>query len=388
MASTGQLKRRLSGSGHVDKRSSSSSSPRLGAVRASQPSEPDPSTSSITSSKAGQRQKHGKEQQQALAPPLNLTADNCNQLQAAGASKFTSEAKQSSWSLLKTWKLLASDDVEDHSHASFRIKGLEALGVVRKAADGIASTATTMATSLDEAVEQLFHDMRHDVMTNTRRPRTGKDDGPCCTTTQDISGSQQQLGCSSVEQRECTDHAQTLQNAQEQLQAAVEAAEIRRERVVQLQDKLQDTKAPPESLDMLRSEIKGALEEVATASHQCSLLSQQHQGLLQRQQATLPDPDPLADQVAGQLQALLTEKAHLAQENARLARENTGLQELLQYTMHQHLGEAEPMQAEHTDEFGDWASLDNALPDGGTLPSSENGSPLRLVISSRPSSPS
>ena len=31
-------------------------------------------------------------------------------------------------------------------------------------------------------------------------------------------------------------------------------------------------------------------------------------------------------QVAGQLQALLTEKAHLAQENARLARENTGLQ--------------------------------------------------------------
>ncbi len=49
--------------------------------------------------------------------------------------------------------------------------------------------------------------------------------------------------------------------------------------------------------DECRSEIKGALEEVATASHQCSLLSQQHQGLLQRNQATLPDPDPLADQV-------------------------------------------------------------------------------------------
>jgi len=41
---------------------------------------------------------------------------------AVGDSKLTSEAKQSSWSLLKTWKLLASDDVEDHSHASFRIK--------------------------------------------------------------------------------------------------------------------------------------------------------------------------------------------------------------------------------------------------------------------------
>jgi len=64
------------------------------------------------------------------------------------------------------------------------------------------------------------------------------------------------------------------------------------------------------------------------------------------------------------------------------------VQELLQYTMHQHLGEAEPMQAEHTDEFGDWASLDSALPGGGTLPSSENGSPLKPVISSRTSSPS
>ena len=36
------------------------------------------------------------------------------------------------------------------------LQGFEALGVVRRAADGIASTATTMATSLDEAVEQLF----------------------------------------------------------------------------------------------------------------------------------------------------------------------------------------------------------------------------------------
>lgn len=36
------------------------------------------------------------------------------------------------------------------------MQGLEAFNVVRRAADGIASTATAMATSLDETVEQLF----------------------------------------------------------------------------------------------------------------------------------------------------------------------------------------------------------------------------------------
>ncbi len=46
-----------------------------------------------------------------------------------------------------------------------------------------------------------------------------------------------------------------------------------------------------------RHEIRQALEEVGSASQQCSLLSQQHQGLLQRHQADMPDADPLADQV-------------------------------------------------------------------------------------------
>ena len=42
-----------------------------------------------------------------------------------------------------------------------------------------------------------------------------------------------------------------------------------------------------------RQEIADALEEVATASQRCSLLSQQHQ-------AGLPDAEPLVDQVRGQ----------------------------------------------------------------------------------------
>ncbi len=54
--------------------------------------------------------------------------------------------------------------------------------------------------------------------------------------------------------------------------------------------------------------------------------------------------------------------------------------------MHQHLGEAEPIQSEPTDDFGDWASLESALPDGGILPSSENGSPVK-PCSSRTASP-
>lgn len=51
--------------------------------------------------------------------------------------------------------------------------------------------------------------------------------------------------------------------------------------------------------------------------------------------------DPLAqEQVKLQMEALLREKARLAQENDRLLRENTGLQELLDFTMMQHEGAA------------------------------------------------
>lgn len=42
-----------------------------------------------------------------------------------------------------------------------------------------------------------------------------------------------------------------------------------------------------------------------------------------------------------QMEALLAEKARLTQENDRLLRENTGLHELLEYTMHQHVTDEE-----------------------------------------------
>lgn len=48
--------------------------------------------------------------------------------------------------------------------------------------------------------------------------------------------------------------------------------------------------------------------------------------------------DSLAsEQVMGQMEALIAEKARLAQENDRLLRENTGLHELLEFTMQHHV---------------------------------------------------
>lgn len=63
------------------------------------------------------------------------------------------------------------------------------------------------------------------------------------------------------------------------------------------------------------------------------------------------------------------------------------VQELLQYTMHQRLDEVEPMQAEHNNEFDDWAALESALPDGQSIPSSENGSPFKAPMNTKTDSP-
>ncbi|KAL4541934.1 hypothetical protein Ndes2526B_g06427 [Nannochloris sp. 'desiccata'] len=50
--------------------------------------------------------------------------------------------------------------------------------------------------------------------------------------------------------------------------------------------------------------------------------------------------DSLAsEQVMGQMEALIAEKAQLAQENDRLLRENTGLHELLEFTMQHHVAD-------------------------------------------------
>ena len=49
------------------------------------------------------------------------------------------------------------------------------------------------------------------------------------------------------------------------------------------------------------------------------------------------------------------------------------MQELLQYTMHQHLGETEPVQAEASEDLGDWAGLDVSSEQAG-LSSSQHES--------------
>lgn len=64
----------------------------------------------------------------------------------------------------------------------------------------------------------------------------------------------------------------------------------------------------------------------------------------------------------------------------------TLVQELLQYTMHQHLGEPEPVQAETSEELGVWAALDTSV-SGVALGSSPIESPAKpdpSVESDRP----
>ena len=47
--------------------------------------------------------------------------------------------------------------------------------------------------------------------------------------------------------------------------------------------------------------------------------------------------------------------------------------------MHQHLGEAEAIQAEATEDFGEWAALENALPSGAADLSAQTGSQAGLI---------
>lgn len=54
----------------------------------------------------------------------------------------------------------------------------------------------------------------------------------------------------------------------------------------------------------------------------------------------------------------------------------TLMQELLQYTMHQHLREIEPVQAEASEDLGEWAALDVSS-EHVALSSSQNGSPAK-----------
>lgn len=53
------------------------------------------------------------------------------------------------------------------------------------------------------------------------------------------------------------------------------------------------------------------------------------------------------------------------------------MQELLQYTMDQHLREAEPVQAEASEDLEEWAALATSSPQGAASLSPQKGSPVQ-----------
>lgn len=68
-------------------------------------------------------------------------------------------------------------------------------------------------------------------------------------------------------------------------------------------------------------------------SRQIELLQQKcKQLIVEKNELAYSGSDPLHDAIQYQLQALLADKAKLAEENCRLSREVAGLQELLDYT--------------------------------------------------------
>ncbi|KAL3130619.1 hypothetical protein ABBQ38_008013 [Trebouxia sp. C0009 RCD-2024] len=395
----------------------------------------------------------------------------------SGTSRADNLPQHGGWSLWRSIKQSFSDVPTESSRAGIKSKGFEPLGILSKAASGIASTTTTMATTLDEAMENFFegwtpappaadhtpfHSSYHRYQSHStaahqstgkmheeaaaapssqkhgvnddweewESPFHSKSASPNMENQNPNDSDQARTGISAwhgcspdrghreeqpVAMRGTTGgqryrssiedpslHAlprmgedaylqaanvqasghDSSQESSQQLQLAAKTAEKAKQRVVQLQGKLQACDASPGTLSRLRhglystQEVANALDEVALASQQCALLSQQHE-------ATPSNPEPVVDQVSAQLQALLAEKARLAQENARLARENTGLQELLQYTMDQHLRDAEPVQAEASEDLEEWAALATLSPQRAASPASQKGSPVQTDPSIR-----
>ena len=68
------------------------------------------------------------------------------------------------------------------------------------------------------------------------------------------------------------------------------------------------------------------------------------------------DPDPITDLMAKQLEALLTEKSKLAQENARLERENNNLHDILTYSLAAQDEEDEDAEVDDERLPGPWVS--------------------------------
>ncbi|KAL4458185.1 hypothetical protein ABPG75_013050 [Micractinium tetrahymenae] len=115
-----------------------------------------------------------------------------------------------------------------------------------------------------------------------------------------------------------------------------EAAEWRK-RAQQLASELQRMRAQQEEYQRLRLQYEKLQSDLQQASCQASQLARENSALKSRSLPPEVDPalaDPLAaQQVARQMEALLREKSKLVAENDRLLRENTGLQELLEFSL-------------------------------------------------------
>mmetsp|Transcript_37847 Transcript_37847/g.67855 ORF Transcript_37847/g.67855 Transcript_37847/m.67855 type:complete len:458 (-) Transcript_37847:386-1759(-) len=100
----------------------------------------------------------------------------------------------------------------------------------------------------------------------------------------------------------------------------------------------QEVAAREAEFKRMQEECMRLQAELRYAANKCSALSEEN-SLLRRGgsergeggggRAVEPEPDPITDLMACQLEALLAEKSKLAQDNARLLRENTTLQDML-----------------------------------------------------------
>ncbi|PRW59883.1 hypothetical protein C2E21_1370 [Chlorella sorokiniana] len=113
-----------------------------------------------------------------------------------------------------------------------------------------------------------------------------------------------------------------------------------RKRAQQLASELQRVRAQQEEYQRLRLQYDKLQSELAAAASQATRLAEENSALRSASPAAGPvadpalGPDPLAvQQVARQMEALLSEKSRLVAENDRLLRENTGLQELLEFSL-------------------------------------------------------
>ncbi|GAB4815425.1 hypothetical protein N2152v2_002471 [Parachlorella kessleri] len=228
--------------------------------------------------------------------------------------------------------------------ASFLDKGLDAI-------KGVANLMETFTTTLDGFIGQALEEWG--TPKSAERPRPMQPHNSCGSSRSSKAAphqhqhEQQQLarkveqgagkGARSIpalKQTHMTAFMSRMTDASEE-----DIAEWQK-RAVGLQAELQKLQSQIEENQRLRDAYTKMQQDLEHTASAVSKLEQENTLLKQQsaqqgaESADVEDVDPLAaEQVRHQMEVLLTEKAKLAQENARLLRENTGLQELLEFTM-------------------------------------------------------